>query len=56
MKLTQKNNAHYIRLCIAMLTVSKAFGFLGRLICGKSAYEGLNRTQIRKMYWLRYLA
>lgn len=35
----------------------KAFSFLGNLVrVGSSPYENLNRGQLRKMYWLQYVA
>lgn len=35
----------------------KALSFLERLeIVGKNPYESLNRGQLKRMYWLRYVA
>lgn len=34
----------------------KAFGFLQNLVTvGCNPFEGLNRGQLRKMYWLQYV-
>jgi hypothetical protein len=34
----------------------KAFGFLQSLVTtGRNPYEGLNRGQLKQMYWLQYI-
>ncbi len=34
----------------------QAFGFLQNLVTvGRNPYEGLNRGQLRQMYWLQYM-